>query len=73
MAAQIVLVKDDKGGVSWMHSEGDKYLVTGKDRAGRRVSMTFGTWPHARGINLWQGNKWLVRDGKRHLICRVTN
>jgi len=68
-----ILQKEPDGGVSWLPKPGDTYLVTGIDRSEKRFSMTFKQWLHARSINVWQGSRWLVRDGKRHLIQRVTN
>ena len=59
--------------VSWTRREGDTYVVTGVDRAGKRFAIVTDRWLHAAGINLWRGSKWLLRDGKRHLITRVYN
>jgi hypothetical protein len=28
---------------------------------------------YIRGINVWRGSKWLLRDGRRWLIQRITN
>lgn len=62
------------GEVSWEHRPGDLYLVTGVPyQGGKRFRRSFGNWRHAEGINLWRGSKWLIRDGKRYLICRVRN
>jgi len=57
----------------WDHKEGDQYIVTGKDRSGRRFRLFYKNWIMADGINLWSGSKWLVRDGKRYLIKKVRN
>lgn len=60
--------------VSWEHRPGDRYLVTGVlYRSTERFRTEYYYWEHARGVNLWRGSKWLVRDGKRYLICRVRN
>lgn len=58
---------------SWLQEPGDKYVVTGVDTTGRRFSITCGSWFYARGVNVWRGTKWLKRDGRRSLICRVSN
>ena len=55
----------------WDHKEGDKYLVTGTDRSGKRFRLCYSSWIMAQGINLWSGSKWIVRNNKRHLISRV--
>lgn len=55
----------------WNHKEGDKYLVTGVDRSGKRFRLCYTNWVMAQGINLWTGCRWLIRDGKRYLINRV--
>lgn len=61
------------GQAEWTHLPGDKYLVTGVTRHGSRVHLTFDSWFWARGINVWHGSRWLVRDGKRKLIQRIIN
>jgi len=52
---------------------GDTFLVTGKDRSGKRFRRVFSSWRQALAINLWQGNVWLVRNGKRKLIQSTLN
>jgi hypothetical protein len=69
-----VLEKERNGtAVSWKPQPGDRYDVTGVDRYGRRFSMRFQSWFHAKCINLWRGNKWLVRNGKRYRIQSISN
>lgn len=68
-----VLQKEPDGRVTWFPQAQDTYLVTGTTTNGKRFSVATKTWAHARGINVWRGSKWLIRDGKRHLIQRVTN
>jgi hypothetical protein len=61
-------------GANWRQQNGDKYVVTGVTKKGIRMEpVTTTSWPHARGINVFNGSKWLVRGGKRHLIQRVVN
>lgn len=60
-------------GGEWTHQRGDSYLVTGVDRLGRRFRMGASNWVQASGINVWQGSRWLIRDGHRYLIQRVYN
>jgi hypothetical protein len=55
----------------WDHKEGDKYLVTGTDRNGKRFRLCYNDWVMARSINLWSGRRWLLRNGKRYLINKV--
>ena len=57
----------------WSEEDGDCYHVTGIDRNGRRFKLVCTSWFHAKGINVWQGSKWLVRDGRRYLIQRISN
>ncbi len=73
MQAKVITRVRDVGIVHWMQERGDKYVVTGTDRHGKRFRITTNNWPHAKGINLWRGTKWLVREGKRHMITRVFN
>lgn len=61
------------GGKTWTYQEGDRYVVTGTDRKGRRFKLEFDSWFHARCINAWRGNYWPVRDNRRHLIQSVYN
>lgn len=58
---------------SWEHKEGDRYLIVGKDTAGQRVRIEAQVWSYANGIKVYRGNKYLIRDGKRYLIQRITN
>lgn len=62
-----------EGKATWAHQKGDTYIVTGRDREGRRVSRSFTSWGMASCINIWHGSKWLERDGRRWLIQRVCN
>lgn len=64
---------NDDGTVEWTRIQGDRYHVTGVDRAGRRFRIETDNWHHARGINVYRGSRWLVRGGRRFLIHRVTN
>lgn len=58
---------------SWVQIAGDSYLVTGVDRRGKRFKIRCATWQHADCINVWQGTKWLLRNGKRIKIQSVCN
>lgn len=69
-----VIHKDENGQVTWKHQHGDKYVVTGVDRNEKRFpAKTCHSWFHARSYNIWRGHVWLLRDGKRYLLQRVTN
>jgi len=61
------------GQVSWVHMQGDLYIVTGVDCSGKRFRKIYENWKMAHGINVWSGSKWLLRGGKRWLISRVRN
>jgi len=61
------------GQVNWIPQEGDTYLVTGVDVRNRRFTYSSNRWTLAQGLNVYRGSKWLIRDGKRHLIQRVYN
>jgi len=65
--------RDNDGKASWVVMQGDKYLVTGVDRNGRRFRLCFDSWRQAVGINVWRGTKWLVRGGKRYRIASFYN
>ena len=58
-------------GTEWTMQDGDRYLVTGVDRSGKRFGFVYSDWFTARCINLWHGSRWLLRDGKRYLLSRV--
>lgn len=62
-----------RNGVTWVGRQDDKYLVTGIDRNGKKFRLIFGNWMHANAINLYRGNKWLLRGSKRYLITRIFN
>ena len=57
----------------WDAKEGDQYLVTGKDRNGKKFRKIYSLYLHAKSINLWEGRYWLLRDNKRYLISKVSN
>lgn len=53
----------------------DKFLVTGRLRAPPhpRFRLEFTSYWQARGINLWRGTLWLLRDGRRVRLTSVRN
>ena len=58
----------------WNHKEGDLYVCTGVNTRGKRMKPIYtNDWFHASCINLYRGNKWLLRDGKRYRIVSVYN
>ena len=57
----------------WEHQAGDYYAVTGVTARGKRFSVQCSSWAHARGVNVYKGNKWLVRNGRRRLIQSISN
>lgn len=61
------------GVASWTQQKGDLYKVTGVDRYGKRFSVTYESWSMARMINVWQGNKWLVRNGCKFRLQEIYN
>ncbi len=67
------ILKSQDGTVSWTHREGDQYLITGTDRDGRRFQQWSKNWLVIKGVNIYRGRRWLVRDGRRHLIEEVWN
>ena len=56
-----------KGGIGELPT----YIITGVDRQGKRFKITTCSAEHALGINVWQGSKWKLVNGKRKLLCRV--
>ena len=56
----------------WNHRVSDRYLVTGRLVSGRRFSSRYTNPYQALFINLYDGRVWLLRDGKRILVKRVT-
>lgn len=73
--AKISPVKRNADGkAEWDHLPGDMYVVTGVDPNGKRIAARkFDRWVHAQCINLYRGNKWLLRGGRRYLIQSVWN
>ena len=67
------LEKLPNGQVTWIPQEGDRYLATGVDRDGRRFRIEHSNWRFIDAINVWQGNKWLLRGNKRYRIQSVFN
>ena len=56
----------------WDSEPGDKFLVTGVTRDGKRFpAIETVDWWNAKHINLYRGTKWLVRNGKRYKIAEV--
>lgn len=66
-------VEIKNGRASWIELPGDKYVLTGVDRKRRRFRITTENWRYASGINLWRGNLWLLRNGKKWKIQSVSN
>jgi len=60
---------------SFTIEKGDSFVVTGRLYRHKKNFPAIHTesYSHAMGINLWNGSVWLVRNGKRILIERVTN
>lgn len=57
---------------TWKQQPGDYYLLTGVTDRGSRYSRT-GPYEFLCGFHPAKGSRWLVRDGKRHLIERISN
>ena len=67
------LTRNPDGTVSWTAQEGDRYLVTGTDRNGRRFRRVCPSWAYAAAVNLWRGSRWLLRDGRKFRINTTRN
>ena len=65
--------KEADGSVTWDHQEGDTYLATGINIYGERFRISNTSWRYISQINLYRGNKWLYRKGKRYLLQRTIN
>ncbi len=59
-------------GFEWSHKQTDRYLVTGRLVNGQPFRQIHSNPYHALYINLYDGRVWLLRDGKRILVKRVT-
>lgn len=66
-------LRSENGYLQWNHLPTDKYMATGVDRNNKRFRIVSNSYDYIRGLNLWRGTKWLIRDGKRHRIQSVTN
>jgi hypothetical protein len=50
------------------------FVVTGKDRSGKRFKIESSSYSYVCMINIYNGSVWAVLDsGKRKLIKRVYN
>lgn len=67
------ILKESDGSAHWKHEEGDTYLATGLDTNGKRFRIMNSSWRYISALNLYRGNKWLYRKGKRYLLQRTTN
>jgi len=61
------------GKKTWAVMQGDKFLATGIDCSGKRFRIESERWLYIKGINIYKGNRWLIRGGKRWLIESVVN
>ena len=68
-----MLTRTSNGEVTWTHQPGDLYICTGVTTSGKRFRFITSHWSAANGINIFRGTKWLLRDGKRHIIQRCYN
>lgn len=59
--------------IVWDYKPGDRYLVIGYYYNSNKKFRKESESTVILGINLWRGRKYLIRDGKRHLIQKVTN
>lgn len=59
-------------GFEWTHKVTDRYLVTGRTVNGRPFRQLHHNPYIALSINLYDGRVWLIRQGKRILVKRVT-
>lgn len=51
-----------------------QFIVTGKERSGKRFKIETSSYTYACMINLWNGSVWaLLETGKRRLLKRVYN
>lgn len=66
-------LRSQNGYLQWNHLPTDQYMATGVDRNNKRVKIVSDNYDYIRGLNLWRGTKWLVRNGKRHRIETVFN
>lgn len=66
-------LRSENGYLQWNHLPTDQYMATGVDRNNKRFKIVSNSYDYIRGINLWRGTKWLLRDGKRHRIQSVFN
>jgi hypothetical protein len=56
------------------HKKGDKYVVTGYyHNSTKKFQTTYHNPYYALAINLWNGQVWQCRGGKKRLIKEVVN
>lgn len=67
------IVKSADGSTHWIDAPGDTFVVTGVARNGKRFKIESASWPYVRGINVWRGTKWLLRNGRRFKITSIIN
>lgn len=71
--AKSPVTRASDGTCTWLSVPGDTYLVVGRTVDGRGFRQVHTSWAYAKGINLYNGRKYLVRDGRRYLIASVRN
>lgn len=50
------------------------YIITGKDRKGKRFRIEVNSYIQVATYNIWQGNIWILLDNnKRKLVKRIIN
>lgn len=66
-------ITKSNGQISWTHKSTDSYLATGKDTNGKRFRISSTNYNYIIRINLYNGSIWLIRNGNRIRLRRVTN
>lgn len=68
-----IFSKNPAGQTVWREQAGDKYAVTGVRVDGSRFKGECASWHYCKGINLYRGTRWLIRNGRRYKIEEVWN
>jgi hypothetical protein len=66
-------ITKENGVSTWEHKSTDNYLIIGKDALGKPFRKESSNPKYMMSINVYTGNLWLLRDGRKYLIKSWSN
>ena len=55
------------------HNGNGQYLVIGRMVQGGKFRLVHSNWHYVNSLNLYEGRIWMVQNGHRQLVKRITN